>query len=591
MLPRRKLKCQVLVEGIAASPGIAIGPAFVLSGETVRVRDRSVEPSEVEQEIKNFLAAVDKAKAEISELQHRVAEEIGHENAKIFDVHRMLLEDEELHREVIELIRAQKKGAEWAFYNVILDKQATLQNSDSEYLRSRVADLRDVKRRVIHHIEGEHVDYLAGLEGSAILVAHDLTPSETVQLDRSKVLGFATDLGGGTSHASIIARSMGIPAVVGLRRITKVAKSGDRFILDGNNGLVLVNPSPETLELYRGLQTRYYDFEARLGELRDLPSRTLDGKDVELTANIDFPDEVEAVLSHGATGIGLYRADYLYLTHPEPPTEEYQYREFRKVVERLHPRPVVIRTMDVGGDKVPSSIQIPPEDNPFLGWRAIRIALERPDLFKPELRAILRASAHGNVKLLLPMISSLDEVRRAKELVSLCKAELRSDGIAFSESLELGVMIEVPAAAVIADQIASEVDFLSIGTNDLVQYLLAVDRGNERIAYLYKHLHPAVLRVISQIIEAAHQRGAWVSMCGEMAGDPQALLLLLGMGIDELSMSPIRLPEIKNMIRSTTYSYAVEVARAAMAMDTAQEVERFVGDIMREKFQDVLFTE
>jgi phosphotransferase system enzyme I (PtsI) len=590
-VPRRQLKCRVLVEGIAASPGIAIGKAFVLSGEAVRVRERSVAPAEVEEEIESFLNAVKKAKEEIGELQQRVAQEIGHENAKIFDVHRMLLEDEELHREVIELIRAERQGADWAFYNVILEKQTALQNSDSEYLRSRVADLRDVKRRVIRHIGGERIDYLASLEGSAIIVAHDLTPSETVQLDRHKVLGFATDLGGGTSHASIMARSMGIPAVVGLRRITKVTKTGDRLVLDGNNGLVLVDPSSETLEFYYQLQAKYYDFEARLSEIRDLPSRTLDGKDVELTANIDFPDEVEAVLSHGARGVGLYRTDHLYLTSPEPPAEELQYREFRKVVERMNPLPVVLRSMDVGGDKLPSSFQIPPEDNPFLGWRAIRIALERPDLFKPEIRAILRASAHGNVKLLLPMISSLDEVRQAKEFIAECKTELRREGIPFDDEMEIGVMIEVPAAAVIADQIAGEVDFLSIGTNDLVQYLLAVDRGNERIAYLYQHLHPAVLRVIEQVVHSGHQRGVWVSMCGEMAGDPQALLLLLGLGIDELSMSPVRLPEIKNMIRSTTYEYAVEVVKTAMAMNTADEVERYVGEIMREKFKDLFFKE
>ncbi|HEX9653379.1 MAG TPA: phosphoenolpyruvate--protein phosphotransferase, partial [bacterium] len=403
-----------------------------------------------------------------------------------------------------------------------------------------------------------------------------------------KVLGFATDLGGRTSHVAIMSRSMNVPAVVGLRCISSVAREGDRIIIDGIEGKVLIQPDEKTLDYYRRLQEKYYESERQLTDMRDLPCVSADGKEIELSANLEFADEVESVGAHGARGIGLYRTDFIFLARSELPEEEEQYQEYLKIVAGIAPDPVIIRTMDLGGDKLPQSILIPPEENPFLGWRAIRISLQRKEIFRVQLRAILRVSAHGHVKILFPMISGLDEVRECISELEKTKDELRKEKIPFDDDIEIGVMIEVPSAAVLADKIAREVDFLSIGTNDLVQYLLAVDRGNERIAYLYKHLHPAVLRTIKQIIKDGHQEGVWVGMCGEMAGDPLSTLVLLGLDLDEFSVNPHAVPEIKRIIRSVTYEEAVRIANKVLKFEKASEVERFMTKIMRQKFKDIV---
>ncbi len=579
--------CHVL-HGIPSSPGIAISKVFLLKGEAVKIEPTIIDESHTEAEVEKFRLAIQKAKRELKSLQSRVAQRIGRESAKIFDVHQLLLEDSLIIEETISGIENEKKSAEYAFYDTMQKYQNTLDESSVEYFQSRISDLKDVKRRVIRHIQGNRVDYLSKLEWSAIIVSIDLTPSDTVMLDRRKVLGFATDLGGRFSHVSIMARSMEVPAVVGLRGLSSMVAEGDRIIIDGTEGAIVIQPDEKTLKYYRQLQARYYEVEQRLAKIRDLPSITEDGKDIELSANIEFSDEVESAISHGAKGIGLYRTEFIYLSKSELPTEEEQYQEYCKIAKKMSPDPVIIRTMDLGGDKNPQSILIPPEENPFLGWRAIRISLERLDIFKVQLRAILRASALGNVKILFPMISGFDELLECKNVIEIVKSELSKEKISFNKDLEIGVMIEVPSAAILADKLAKEVSFLSIGTNDLVQYLLAVDRGNERIAYLYKHLHPAVLRSIKDIIVAGHKEGVWVGMCGEMAGDPLATLILLGLELDEFSVSPLSVPEIKKIIRSVDFREAVRVANKALEFEKSSDVERFMTKIMRKKFKDLI---
>ncbi len=582
-----KLKCAHLLEGIAVSPGIAISKVFALRGEAVKIDPTIIRETEIAGEVEKFVQAVEKAKSELRTLQSRVEHRIGKENARIFDVHQLLLEDSVIIDETIGGIREEKKSADFAFYDIMQKYQSSLSESRQELFRSRISDLKDVKRRVIRHIQGDRSAHLNRFEGSAVIVAVDLTPSDTVKLDRHKVMGFATDFGGRTSHVAIMARSMGVPAVVGLRNLSKAVSDGVRIIVDGNQGKVLIDPDEKTLGHYRKLQEKYLDVGRKLAGIRDLPSITLDGKEIELSANLEFADEAESARTHGARGVGLYRTDYVYLSRSELPTEDEQVGEYTKMATKIAPDSVIIRTMDLGGDKNPKSIVIPPEENPFLGWRAIRICLDRQDVFDVQLRAILRASVGGNVKILFPMISGLDELRQCKQALDRAKQELCKQKTPFDEDIECGVMIEVPSAALMADRIAEEVDFLSIGTNDLVQYVLAVDRGNERIAHLYQHLHPAVLRLIKQVINAGHQAGVWVGMCGEMASDPLAALILLGLDLDEFSVTPMAVPEIKKIIRSVDYQQAVRIANKALNFETASEVERFMNKVVRQKFKEL----
>ena len=584
-----KIKCKYLLKGVPASPGIAISKVFKLKSESISIDPTIVDDSSVDTEVEKFVKAVEKSKSELKSLQSKVVRKVGLENAKIFDVHQLLLEDSVIIEETIHSIKKENKSAEFAFFHIMQKYENTLNGSSTNHFQNRSSDLRDVKRRVIRHIQGDRTDQLNQLSGSAVIVTNDLTPSDAVMLEKRKVLGFATDLGGRTSHAAIMARSMEVPSVVGLRRIFNLVEEGDRIVIDGNEGKVLIQPDEKTINHYRKLQEKYYDTNRKLDEIRDLKCLTIDGKEIELSANLEFSDEAESVKSHGAKGVGLYRTDYIYLTKKELPTEEEQFQEYRKIVTKISPDSVIIRTMDLGGDKLPKSFLIPPQENPFLGWRAIRISLERKDIFKTQLRAILRASGAGNVKILFPMISGLDEVHECKKALENAKSELQKEGIKYDLDIEIGVIIEVPSAALLADKIAKEVDFLSIGTNDLVQYLLAVDRGNERIAYLYQHLHPAILRMIKQIIMAGHQEGVWVGMCGEMASDPLSTLILVGMDLDEFSVSPIAVPEIKKIIRSTEYREAARIAKKVLQFDKPSEVERFMTKVVRKKFKNLIF--
>jgi phosphotransferase system enzyme I (PtsI) len=580
---------EITLEGVGASPGIAIGKAFVIVGEQVKVDPRQINDDSVPAEIEKLMSAIERAKNDLRLDRSTAATKVGREKARIFDAHQMFLEDEMLIGEAKELIRARHLSADSAFYEVVQKYQNHLGQTVAETFRDRVADLRDIKRRVVRHIQGVRRDFLSQLEGSAIIVARDLTPSDTINLDRHKILGFATDMGGKTSHSSLVARSYEVPAVVGLREIFKMVKTGDRLVLDGSAGVAIVHPSVSTLKKYRKRQIKQHEISKKLDTLRDLPARTADGKNIELAANIEFADETDSVMAHGARGIGLFRTEYLYMKSSLLPTEDEQFETYRDITQRMRPYPVIFRTMDLGGDKSPACINIPPEDNPFLGWRAIRISLEMKEVFLSQVRAILRASDFGNAKILLPMISGIGELKEALDLIDRAKDQLKRKNVRYAESAEVGVMIEVPSAAIIADLIAERVDFLSIGTNDLVQYVLAVDRGNERIAHLYKNLHPAVLRLLRDVVRAAHQKGVWVGMCGEMAADPLATLLLIGLEFDELSVSPIIVPEIKRIIRAVNFQEANSITRKMMEFSTAEDIEQFMMRYMRRKFKDMVF--
>ena len=578
-------KRMVRLKGIAASPGIVIGKVFALTGDVVKVEERNISPDEISREIQKFKQAVELTRKELIHIQDQAKQRVGKEGEQIFDAHQMLLNDSEINEETINRIQNDCKNADFAYYQVMQKFQKSLEKVDNEYFMGRVVDIRDVKRRLIRNIQGKEPQYLNGLTNPAIIVARDLTPSDTVLFDRQKVLAFATDRGGKTSHAAIMARSLEIPSVVGLKEITNLVETGDTIIIDGCEGFVLVNPNSSEINKYIKLRDQYLEITKELSKFRDLPCRTLDGKDVELSANLEFPNEINSIITYGARGIGLFRTENLYLTKKELPTEQEQFDEYYTVAEKISPYPVIIRTLDIGGDKKSPGLEIPEEDNPFLGWRAIRLCLEKEDLFKTQLRAILRASVMGNVKIMFPMISCLEEIFRAKEMLDQVKNDLKAKKIPYDENIEIGVMIEIPSAAIMADVIAEEVDFLSIGTNDLIQYTLAVDRSNVRVANLYKRLPPSVLRIVRSVADAGHSKGVWVGMCGEMAADPMATLILLGLDLDELSVSPSMLPEVKKIIRTVTFEDAEKIAEKALQMKTSEQIETYIRNVMATRYK------
>ena len=576
------------LNGVPASPGIAIGKAFVLAGDVVKVEQNDITYKQVQEEINKFKAAIKKTKSDLNKIQSKTKFKIGKDGEKLFDVYQMLLEDSLIIDETINRIAQEKKNADFIYYTVMRKFQESLESSNDELFIGRVTDIRDVKRRVLRNIQGKKHTFLDRVSEKSIIVARELTPLDTVQLDKNKVLAYVTDLGGKTSHAAIMAQSLQIPSVVGLNNISFNVQTGDHIIVDGKNGEVTINPSEAILKKYKKLQEKYYNLGKKLERIKELPCRTLDGKDVELSANLEFPDELDSVITYGAKGIGLYRSEYLYLKKDDLPTEEEEYEEYYKVASRISPDPVIIRTLDIGGDKKPPCINIPEEKNPFLGLRAIRLCLERQDIFRTQLRAILRASVIGNIKILLPMICCIQEIIQAKKIISEVQQNLKQEKIPFDESIDIGVMIEVPSAAIIADLIAKKVDFLSIGTNDLIQYTLALDRGNERISHLYRDLPLSVLRIIKNIVDAGHEQGVWVGMCGEMAGSPLATLVLLGMGLDELSVAPAVVPKIKSIIRSVTFREAQRIAEKALQQPNSKNVENFMLRITQKRFKDYI---
>ena len=569
-----------MLKGIAASPGIEIGKAHVVKHEQVVINTSPIKKEDIGKEIKKLEDALTTTKLQLEKIKEKAQKELGSEKAKIFDAQLMVLEDPVFINEIKSKIESELITADNAVSQVVNSYIAEFGSAKDEYLKERAADIKDIGERLIKNILGISVDAFS-LEQEAIIIAKDLTPSDTAQMDKEKVKAFATDMGGRTSHTAIMARSLEIPAVVGLKDATQKIKTGDTVIIDGNEGAVYVNPDEETAKRYEKLKQDYLNKVKELKQLKDLPAETSDNaKRVEISANIGTPKDVKGALENGAEGVGLYRTEFLYMDRQSLPTEEEQFDAYRQVVEKMAPRPIIIRTLDIGGDKKLPYLNMPDELNPFLGWRAIRICLDRPDILKTQLKAILRASAYGKARIMYPMISGVDEVRRANKILDEAKAELYAEGKDFDEDIEVGIMVEIPSAAVTADILAKEVDFFSIGTNDLIQYTLAVDRMNEHISYLYEPFHPAVLRLIKNVIDSSHKEGKWTGMCGEMAGDPLAAPILLGMGLDEFSMSASSIPKVKKIIRSLTYDEAKEIAGKALSMSEPADIRAMVKEIV-----------
>lgn len=572
-MPERVQKGERAFRGIPVSAGVVRGKVLVVGACKDTIPQRSITPEEFPAELRRLEQALIQTRQQIIDVQRQVAENLGSADASIFDAHVLVLEDPTLLDETTRMMRVEQVNIDYAYHLVAEKYAATLESIEDDYLRERAADLRDVKSRVLNNLIGRAPeDVLSHLTEPCIIISHDLTPSTTAQLNKKFVLGFATEIGSKTSHTAIMARSLQIPAIVGLKDITSDLVSGEYVLLDGYNGIVVLNPTEQTLFEYGQLVRRQLSLQEELSELRDKPAVTLDGRKVILSANLETPEDVENVKRSGAEGVGLYRTEYLFINRDVLPSEEDQFAAYHKVALALKGQPVVIRTLDLGGDKFLSSLQIPQEMNPFLGWRAIRFCLQETMVFRAQLRAILRASAVGNVKIMYPMISGVEELNQANALLEECKLELKAEGKAFDANLEIGAMIEIPSAALAADALAKRVQFFSLGTNDLVQYSLAVDRMNEKIAHLYEPSHPAILRLIQMTVEAAHRKGLWVGVCGEMAGDPAMVPLLLGLGVDELSCAPPLVPQIKKLIRQIKQSEAEALVKQAFECDSGTEI-------------------
>lgn len=576
------------LHGVGVSPGIARGTIFVYRPEDVTPPQRRIEESEIPEEIARFENALLATRAQILEMQQRIAESIGAKDAGIFDAHLLVVEDRTLIDEVLRLLAGEKMNVEHIFQTVAGRYAKTLSEIDDPYLRERALDIHDVTRRVIHNLMGQERRDLASVTTPHILIAHNLAPSDTAQLNRALVLGFATDIGSKVSHTAIMARSLNIPAVVGLHDASAQLATGDHVLLDGYNGFIIVNPSDQTLWEYGELEVKKTEVEEQLTHLRETPSTTLDGRHVILSANIELPEDIEQAQLHGAEGVGLYRTEFFYLNKPELPSEEDQYSAYHRVAEAALPHSVIIRTLDLGGDKFMSALHMPEELNPFLGWRAIRFCLERPDIFKTQLRAILRAGAVGNVKIMYPMISGVDELRKANLVLEECRAELRAEGVPFNEEMEVGAMIEIPSAAIAADILALEVDFFSIGTNDLIQYAIAVDRLNEHIAHLYEPTHPSIIRLIRMTVDAAHAHNLWVGVCGEMAGDILLTPLLLGLGVDELSTSASLVPRVKRAVQALDLAACLKLIEDVKKLDCASAILARCEEVARAHYPELL---
>ncbi|MDF2630304.1 MAG: phosphoenolpyruvate--protein phosphotransferase [Symbiobacteriaceae bacterium] len=557
------------LSGIPASAGMATGPVYLIRSEALRAERTATDDPAVE--LQRLDEALTRAAFEIEALRRRTFEKVGAEEAQVFEAHALMLSDPALVDSARALIENERVSAAWAFQAAGEEMAEMLATLDDEYLRERAADVRDVAGRVVRILLGRPAASLLGMAEPSIVVAHDLTPSETAQMEYDLILGFATDIGGPTSHTVIMARTLGIPAVVGLGNITERARHGDRCILDGSAGTVTLSPDIGALDEAARRQAAQEERKERLAALRDLSATTADGRAVELAANIGRPAEAANALKYGAGGVGLFRTEFLYMDRPTLPTEAEQYHAYQTAIETMAPHPVVIRTLDIGGDKQLAALPLPAEANPFLGLRALRLCLERKDLFKTQLRALLRAADHGPLRIMYPMVQSLQELQAANALLAEAREELIAEGIAVGKP-EVGIMVEIPAAAVIADVLAPHVDFFSIGTNDLIQYTLAVDRMNERVSHLYQPFHPAVLRLIRQVAHAAHGAGKWCGMCGEMAGDPVAAPLLLGLGLDEWSMSAPALPAVKEILRAVSVAECEALARDLLMLSDPAEI-------------------
>ncbi|MBI5360212.1 MAG: phosphoenolpyruvate--protein phosphotransferase [Planctomycetes bacterium] len=564
-------------KGIPVSPGIVIGEAYILENEEYLVRKKEIPESETQNEIDRFEKACSASVTELQSLVTDVNKKIGQGYSHILDAYIKIIDDPSTKSQIKKVIASDHFSAEYAVETVLKRYIKALMVLNDQYFSARVQDIQDIKKRILRNLFGAKKQDLTKLKKSIIIVAQDLSPSQTVSLDREKIIGFITDTGGRTSHTAIVARAMGIPAVVGLETVSVDISGGDILVVDGNNGLVIINPDEETLKKYRQMEKIFTNFEKNLTiELKDQPSVTLDGHKVRILANIEFPEEVASSLKFGAEGIGLYRTEFLYINTRTHPTEEEHFKAYKKAIDELGNKEIIIRTLDMGADKFETSEQAK-EHNPFLGCRAIRLCMLRTELFKPQLKAILRIAFYGkNVKMMLPMIATVEEIRQVKAILEQVKSELRRSNVQFSDNLQTGIMIETPSAAITADLLADEVDFFSIGTNDLIQYTIAVDRINEKVAYLYQPAHPAILRLLQNVIAAGKKHNKRVAMCGEMSGDPLYTILLLGMGLMEFSVTPTSIPTLKKIIRSVTMDEAKKTCEKALTLKTSEEIRNFL---------------
>lgn len=559
-----------IIKGIAASDGVAIAKAYLLVEPDLSFSNEKTDNPEAE--VQKFNEALNNSKIELTKIRNHAEEQLGADKAAIFDAHLLVLDDPELIQPIEEKIKNESASAPQALTEVTQNFITIFESMDNEYMKERAADIRDVAKRVLAHILGVELPNPSIIDESVIIVAHDLTPSDTAQLNKQNVQGFVTNIGGRTSHSAIMSRSLEIPAVVGTKSISESVQQGDMVIVDGLTGDVIVNPSDDEIKAYQHKRESFFADREALKQLRDEPSKTLDGHEVELAANIGTPNDLEGVHNNGAEGIGLYRTEFLYMGRDNMPTEDEQFEAYKKVLESMEGKRVVVRTLDIGGDKELPYLNLPEEMNPFLGYRAIRLCLDQPEIFRPQLRALLRASAYGKLNIMFPMVATIQEFRDAKALLLEEKENLKREGVEVSDDIELGIMVEIPATAALADVFAKEVDFFSIGTNDLIQYTMAADRMSERVSYLYQPYNPAILRLIKQVIDASHQEGKWTGMCGEMAGDETAIPLLIGLGLDEFSMSATSILKARRQIKDLSRTEMVQLADRALNCATVDEV-------------------
>lgn len=559
-----------IIKGIAASDGVAIAKAYLLVEPDLSFSNEKTDNPEAE--VQKFNEAIKNSKIELTKIRNNAEEQLGPDKAAIFDAHLLVLDDPELIQPIEEKIKNESASAPQALTEVTQGFITIFESMDNEYMKERAADIRDVSKRVLAHILGVELPNPSIIDESVIIVAHDLTPSDTAQLNKQYVQGFVTNIGGRTSHSAIMSRSLEIPAVVGTKSISESVQQGDMVIVDGLTGDVIVNPSDDEIKAYQHKRETFFADREALKQLRDEPSKTKDGHEVELAANIGTPNDLEGVHNNGAEGIGLYRTEFLYMGRDNMPTEDEQFEAYKKVLESMDGKRVVVRTLDIGGDKELPYLNLPKEMNPFLGYRAIRLCLDQPDIFRPQLRALLRASAYGKLNIMFPMVATIQEFRDAKALLLEEKENLKQEGVEVSDDIELGIMVEIPSTAALADVFAKEVDFFSIGTNDLIQYTMAADRMSERVSYLYQPYNPSILRLIKQVIDASHQEGKWTGMCGEMAGDETAIPLLLGLGLDEFSMSATSILKARRQIKDLSHTEMVQLADRALNCATVDEV-------------------
>ncbi|HFJ5053929.1 TPA: phosphoenolpyruvate--protein phosphotransferase [Staphylococcus aureus] len=569
-----------LIKGIAASDGVAIAKAYLLV-EPDLTFDKNEKVTDVEGEFAKFNSAIEASKVELTKIRNNAEVQLGADKAAIFDAHLLVLDDPELIQPIQDKIKNENANAATALTDVTTQFVTIFESMDNEYMKERAADIRDVSKRVLSHILGVELPNPSMIDESVVIVGNDLTPSDTAQLNKEFVQGFATNIGGRTSHSAIMSRSLEIPAIVGTKSITQEVKQGDMIIVDGLNGDVIVNPTEDELIAYQDKRERYFADKKELQKLRDADTVTVDGVHAELAANIGTPNDLPGVIENGAQGIGLYRTEFLYMGRDQMPTEEEQFEAYKEVLEAMGGKRVVVRTLDIGGDKELSYLNLPEEMNPFLGYRAIRLCLAQQDIFRPQLRALLRASVYGKLNIMFPMVATINEFREAKAILLEEKENLKNEGHDISDDIELGIMVEIPATAALADVFAKEVDFFSIGTNDLIQYTLAADRMSERVSYLYQPYNPSILRLVKQVIEASHKEGKWTGMCGEMAGDETAIPLLLGLGLDEFSMSATSILKARRQINGLSKNEMTELANRAVDCATQEEVIELVNNYVK----------